>query len=170
MAQEAAAVFVLGWSEVSSANEAFLLKASEAAAAAGHIFAEYAACEAALESSWGKSKLAVEANNLFGQKQAKTQLAGTDTLELSTREYLRGAWVTVPARWIKFVDWAACFRGRMELLRRASGTHPHYASALAAKNGEEFVREVSKTWSTDPARAEKVLSIHRAHSAIFKPA
>lgn len=155
---------------MSSANEEFLLRASKAAIAAGHIFAEYAACEAALESSWGKSKLAVEANNLFGQKQAKTPFAGTETLELPTREYQHGAWVTVPALWVRFVDWAACFRGRMELLRVASGRHPHYAAALAAKSGEEFIREVSKTWSTDPGRAEKVLTIHRMHSAFFERA
>ncbi|HZU08351.1 MAG TPA: glucosaminidase domain-containing protein, partial [Pseudacidobacterium sp.] len=60
-------------------QETFLQKAYQAAAAAGHIFPEYAACEAALESGWGLSHLATEANNLFGQKQAHPPLPGTET-------------------------------------------------------------------------------------------
>lgn len=51
-------------------QEEFLQQAASAARRAGHIFPEYAACEAALESAWGHSELAREANNLFGQKQA----------------------------------------------------------------------------------------------------
>ncbi len=75
-------------------QEEFLTKAATAARAAGHLFPEYAACEAALESGWGMSHLAAEANNLFGQKQAHPPLAGTDTVSLPTREYLHGAWVS----------------------------------------------------------------------------
>ena len=51
-------------------QDSFLRQASAAARAAGHIFPDYAACEAALESTWGQSRLAREANNLFGQKQS----------------------------------------------------------------------------------------------------
>ncbi len=50
-------------------QDEFLSKACAAARSAGHIFPEYAACEAALESGWGMSGLAQKANNLFGQKQ-----------------------------------------------------------------------------------------------------
>jgi flagellum-specific peptidoglycan hydrolase FlgJ len=145
----------------------FLRKACAAAVAANHVFPEYAACEAALESSWGISKLAVEANNLFGQKQAHPILPGTETISLPTREYLHGAWTTVQAGWIKFPDWQACFQERMHLLRRLSAAYSHYAVALSAKSGEEFVTEVSKSWSTDPDRAGKVLSIYDQHHTIF---
>ncbi len=51
-------------------QDSFLRQASAAARAAGHIFPDYAACEAALESTWGRSRLAREANNLFGQKES----------------------------------------------------------------------------------------------------
>ena len=60
-----------------------------------------------------------------------------------------------------------CFSARMRLLQGASRKYPHYAAALAATTGEEFVREVSQTWSTDPARASKVLSIYAAHHGCF---
>jgi len=143
----------------------FLAKTCAAARAAGHVWPEYAACEAALESAWGASKLAVEGNNFFGQKQAHPPVAGTETLELDTREFLHGAWVTVTARWVKFADWHGSFAERMRVLRGLSAAYPHYAAALAAKTGEEFVREVSKSWSTDPARAEKVLAVWRENFA-----
>ena len=151
-----------------SFQEDFLCKAAAAAQAAGHIFPEYAACEAALESAWGQSGLATRANNLFGQKQCQPPLDGTTTLTLPTREFLNGNWVVVNANWVRFADWSSCFQARMQLLRAASSKYPHYAAALAATSGEEFVREVSQTWSTDPARASKVLSIYAAHCSCFR--
>jgi flagellum-specific peptidoglycan hydrolase FlgJ len=152
---------------MSSPLDDFLRQAAKAAQAAGHLFPEYAACEAALESAWGQSKLALQANNLFGQKQSQPPLAGVGTLLLPTREFLQGNWVTVNAAWVKYPDWSACFNARMQLLRVASGKYPHYAAALVAATGEDFVREVSQTWSTDPARADKVLSIYGKHRSSF---
>jgi flagellum-specific peptidoglycan hydrolase FlgJ len=146
-------------------QEEFLVKAFDAARKAAHVFPEYAACEAALESAWGLSRLATEANNLFGQKQSHPPVG--DSLGLPTKEYLHGAWVWVPAAWVKFVDWAACFAARMALLERLGKAYPTYAAALAAKDGPAFVALVSKKWSTDPQRAEKVLQVWTTHKAVF---
>ncbi|RRA48923.1 glucosaminidase domain-containing protein [Acidipila sp. EB88] len=145
----------------------FLAKATAAARAAAHIFPEYAACEAALESAWGGSTLAVRANNLFGQKQAHPP-AGP-SLQLETREFLHGQWVMVPAAWMMFDDWTHCFRERMALLHELARAYPHYGAALAASSGEQFVREVSASWSTDPQRAGKVLSVYQRHFAQGAP-
>ncbi len=150
-----------------SMQDAFLKKASELARQAGHIWPEYAACEAALESGWGRSGLAVKANNLFGEKQSRPPFAGTGTLELPTREYLHGEWVTVTADWVVFPDWAASFRTRMDRLHRLAKAYPAYGRALAATSGEQFVREVSISWSTDPHRADKVLVVYQQHKAAF---
>jgi flagellum-specific peptidoglycan hydrolase FlgJ len=139
---------------------AFFAKALPAAYAAKHIWPEYAACEAALESGWGTSRLAREANNLFGQKRGFTT-KNQPTISIPTREFLDGKWVIVPAEWACFATWEDSFAARRKLLRRK----PAYASALAAKDGEAFVREVSKVWATDPGRAEKVLAIWRQHLA-----
>lgn len=154
---------------MASLQEDFLRKAVSAARAAGHIFPEYAACEAALESAWGQSRLATRANNLFGQKQSRTAPPTIQTMSLPTREYLHGTWVTINANWVSFPSWGACFQARMRLLKSASKTYPHYATALAATTGEEFIQQVSQTWSTDPARASKVLAIYAAHQACFAP-
>ena len=142
-------------------SEEFLPRAVAAARAAAHIFPEYAACEAALESAWGGSELAQRANNLFGQKQPHPPRGRS--LSLPTREFLHGEWVTVSAEWMLFEDWRACFVERMALLRRLATAWPHYREALSATTGEQFVIAVSKSWSTDPQRAEKVMSVYRHH-------
>ncbi len=146
----------------------FLIRASNAARAAHHIFPEYAACEAALESGWGHSKLAVEANNLFGQKQSHPPIPGTETITMPTREYLHDHWMTVLANWTKFSSFTECFAARMELLNRLSRTFPNYQAALKSSAGEQYILAVSKSWSTDPDRAGKVLAIYDAHAAAFQ--
>lgn len=152
----------------------FLTRATTAARQGGHIFPAMAACEAALESGWGLSRLAREANNLFGQKQDRGRTEGVGTLALPTREYLHDRWVVVDADWVRFPDWAASFAGRMEILRALSPEFPDYARALRASTPEQFVQIVSRRWSTDPRRAGKVLSIydehHRLLAALAAPA
>ncbi len=148
-------------------NEEFLLKAAATARTAGHIWSEYAACEAALESAWGASTLATKANNLFGQKQFHPPYAGTGTITLPTKEFLHGAWIHINAEWMSFPDWESCFRTRMDVLHHLSHEYPGYARALAAKDGVTFIREVSVVWSTGPKRAVEVLQIYSRYKNIF---
>jgi flagellum-specific peptidoglycan hydrolase FlgJ len=151
----------------------FLLKAFLAATQAKHIFPEYAACETALESAWGKSDLAIKGNNLFGRKQSKTPVF--ETLEMPTHEWQHGEMVPAMAQWVKYPDWSSCFDDRMALLRRLSVAvddegqlkFPEYLAALNSQSGEDFINHVSKTWSTDPLRAHKVLEIYAAHKSAF---
>ncbi|MGH9616458.1 MAG: glucosaminidase domain-containing protein [Acidobacteriaceae bacterium] len=150
-----------------SIQSVFLLRAYRAAQAAHHVFPAYAACEAALESGWGQSQLATEANNLFGQKQSHPPMTGTETVAMPTREYLHDHWMTVSANWAKFTDWSECFRARMALLERLSHAYPNYGVALRAADGEQYLTAVSRSWSTDPERAGKVLAVYDAHSSLF---
>jgi len=143
----------------------FLSKAYAAAQFGGHIFPQYAACEAALESAWGSSKLAVEGYNLFGEKQHQKPIY--ETLSLPTKEYLNSGWVTVQANWVKFPNRVESFRSRMATLQRLRVAYPNYGRALDATNGEDFGRFVSRSWSTDPLRADKVLTIFRNHCVVF---
>jgi flagellum-specific peptidoglycan hydrolase FlgJ len=136
----------------------FLHRAFQAAKAAGHIFPEMAACEAALESGFGRSQLAVRDCNLFGMKQHEHPIYGTHVLP--TKEYLDGKWVELNASWITYPNWEACFKDRMATLRRLAPKFPHYAAALSAASATTYINEVSRTWSTDPARAAKCLAIY----------
>lgn len=138
----------------------FLHQAAAAAEKAAHIFPEYAACEAALESGYGKSLLALQDKNLFGTKQHQHPIYGTHNLP--TREFEGGKWIVVTAAWVSYPDWAACFADRMATLKRLASVYPHYAAALSAPSGAIYVEEVSLTWSTDPNRGDKVLNIYDA--------
>ena len=136
----------------------FLDRATAEAVKANHPFPRMAACEAALESSWGHSELATAGNNLFGMKQHAHAVYGTMTLP--TREFLDGEWKACSSQWVNYPDWRACFADRLATLERLSNAYPHYKAALEAQDARTYIAEVSKTWSTDPGRAEKVLSVY----------
>jgi flagellum-specific peptidoglycan hydrolase FlgJ len=143
---------------MNEAQRQFLDRAAAEAEKAQHPFPRMAACEAALESSWGNSELAREANNLFGMKQHRHPVYLT--MNLPTREFLNGQWKQIAGvDWVKYPDWSACFADRLATLNRLASVYPHYAAALRAQDPETFVTQVSQTWSTDPGRAQKVIAI-----------
>jgi flagellum-specific peptidoglycan hydrolase FlgJ len=137
---------------------------------AGHPFPEAAACEAALESAYGLSYLAVHGLNLFGMKQHKVPVF--ETLSLPTREVQNGLWVTVQAPFVKYPGIKECFSDRLATLKRLAndGDFVRYKIALNAKTAEEFVDSVSRKWSTDPKRGDKVLEIYKAFREAVSPA
>lgn len=146
---------------LTSEESQFLKDVKAAAVDAGHIFPGAAAAEAALESNWGGSVLALKAKNLFGLK--KPLLWTGPVLSMRTREFLHDAWVTVPATWPVFATWAGCLKERMNVLRNVG----RYAAALQAANAEEYITLVSAAWATDPERGAKVLSIYHSHLDIL---
>lgn len=136
----------------------FLDKAAAAAFASDHPFPQMAACEAAEESKWGRSILAIQSNNLFGMKQHSHPIYGT--VSLRTNEFLGGSWVQVMAGFVRYPDLISCFADRKATLVRLAPDYEHYKAALEASDPETYIREVSKTWSTDPLRAAKVMAIY----------
>src|SRR5437899_1366668 len=148
---------------MNSLQRDFLDRASAEAAKASHPFPQMAACEAALESSCATSQLASEGNNLFGMKQHAHPIYGTMTLP--TREFMLGEWKQVTANWVSYPDLRGCFADRLATLQRLSNAFPHYKAAIEAQDATTYITEVSKTWSTDPMRAEKVLSIYQEYTA-----
>lgn len=142
----------------------FLDRAAAEARKANHPFPEMAACEAALESRFGDSELARDGLNLFGMKQHSHPVF--QTLNLPTHEGTPGHpdWKEISAEFVKYPDWSSCFADRLATLRRLSPVYPHYAAALAAQTAEEYVTEVSKTWSTDQTRATHVIGFFREYT------
>lgn len=138
----------------------FLVRALAAAQAANHVWPAYAACEAAIESRWGRSAGALD-NNLFGMKQHKHPVYGTHNLP--TKEWNGSLFMPEVDAFVVYPDWASCFRDRMDTLRRLAPSFPHYQRALDAKTGESYIREVSQSWSTDPHRAANVLTVYLFH-------
>lgn len=147
-------------------EQAALVACYHAAQASGHIWPAYAACEGALESTWFSSKLYRDANNIFGTKQHQHPIFGT--LNLPTKEFLHEQWVVVNADWVKYPTLANAFADRMSTLRRLAPEYPHYAAALDARTGEEYVTQVSLTWSTGPTRGADVLEIYNTHKNVLQ--
>ncbi|HZQ90278.1 MAG TPA: glucosaminidase domain-containing protein [Terriglobales bacterium] len=112
--------------------------------------------QAALESNFGGSALAREANNYFGIKAVR----GRDFIEMPTREIVDGKEEKVAAKFARFASMGECFAFRDALILRSS----HYAEARAvATDAQQFVRALAKHWATDPAYAARILSIYRNH-------
>jgi flagellum-specific peptidoglycan hydrolase FlgJ len=137
----------------------------KAAKESNHIFPAAAACEGCVETAWGTSKLYLQALNVFGLKQGQTPRFST--VSFPTKEYLNRVWVVVQANFIKYPTLADAFRDRMQTLQRLAPSYPHYASALAATTPEQYLTEVSKTWSTDPLRAQSCIQILRNHQDVL---
>ena len=140
---------------------AFIAKIGPAARAsmqATGIPASFTIAEAALESGWGGSQLAAQAMNLFGVK-ADAAWKGP-VLTMQTREFLKGAWCVVQARWRKYSDWQGCMDDHAAFFR----TNPRYKAALACKDGLSFARAVAAAgYATDPQYAQKLTAIIIGH-------
>lgn len=156
---------------MNQANKDFITNAVAAAQAAGHVFPEMAACEAAVESAgklpdgtyqYGYSELARLYNNMFGTKVHQHEEYGT--INLPTKEYssVKG-WYVVEAAWVAYPNWMASFEDRMSTLERLKGVYPHYALALTAPDPITYVEQVSLTWSTGPARAQECINIYKQY-------
>jgi len=154
-------------------RDEFIRAALEAAQTARQrgapIVPEIAAAQAALESRYGRSKLARLANNLFGIKAGPSW--NGEVLELPTREFdpERG-WVETVARWRRYASWEQCFEDYGAIIARL----PWFADAAeAARRGDAvgflegiLARPGEPGWATDPDYKGKVLAVAEAWGLI----
>lgn len=155
-------------------NETFLLTMLVAAKSAGHIFPEYAACEAALEtaktipgappnSNFGQDAAFLQGFNCFGNKQRAKPVY--QTLSLPTFEIINGQRRDMMANWIKFPSIATAFSFRMQTLQQY---RPIYAEALNSNTGEQFIRNVSAQWAQVDPPANPAAFVYQFVDGVFK--
>ena len=133
--------------------------AAKATQARTGIPASFTVAQAALESNWGRSWLAVDACNLFGVK-ADSSWTG-DVFLLPTTEYVSGKPVTVDARWRKYAGWQECLDDHAKFLLE----NHRYQAAFQTTTGEDFAKAVAAAgYATDPVYADKLISVMRAHN------
>jgi flagellum-specific peptidoglycan hydrolase FlgJ len=142
------------------------------ARASSHIWPEMAACEACLETAWLTSELGKDYKNLFGQKcpivdGVAAPPSGVLKVSMPTQEWETGEYVSVRACFLWFLSFADSFSHRMALLEGAADKYPAYAAALHASTPLEYVLSVSRTWSTDPERAQKCIAIYNSHRDVL---
>ena len=132
--------------------------AAQACAKVTNVPASFTVAQAALESGWGRSRLAREGKNLFGVK-ADVSWHG-EVLTLNTREFLHGTWVMVPARWRKYADWQGCMDDHAAFLHQ----NRRYAPCFVCKTGRAFALAVAQAgYATDPDYATKLIALIDQH-------
>lgn len=137
----------------------FLITTAAAAlaaeAAGAPINVPVAVAQAALESAFGRSGLARDANNLFGIKAGSSW--DGPTLDLPTREFVDGQWIGTVATWRKYDELVDCFADYGELIARV------YPQSAAAKGDPraylEGLTSGELKYATDPDYTNKVWSI-----------
>ncbi|WP_107951068.1 glycoside hydrolase family 73 protein [Lysinibacillus parviboronicapiens] len=113
--------------------------------------------QAILESGFGKSELAVNANNLFGIKgryQGKS-------VKMPTIEYKNNKSYTIEAEFRAYPDWKNALIDHSKLiLEGTSWNEQQYYEVLAATNYQEAAYALKKShYSTDPLYPEKLIAI-----------
>ncbi len=141
--------------------DVFIASLSPGAIAASRVSGVPAAvivAQAALESAWGTSRLARSGHNLFGVKAGQSWKGLT--LDMPTREFYAGKWVTVIAHWRKYADVGACLADHGAFLRQ----NPRYKLCFETTTPEDFARALQAAgYATDPRYAEKLCRIIRIH-------
>lgn len=123
--------------------------------------------QAILESGWGKSQLAQKAKNLFGIKAGRSWTG--PTLDLPTKEFRNGQWVTEVARWRAYPSYTEAFIDHAKLFYNGL-----YEDALAYRaQPKEFLQRIAPVYATDPRYVEKVWNLvtnYQLYAHDLKPA
>ena len=133
----------------------FLIQAFAAAKAAGHIFPDWAACEAAHASKFGTTESAVKGNNLFDFRVPAKRMPGTltVTIEQAKQASVRRA----------FANWQDCFAYRALWIQAVT----MFYLVRRAKTGDEYIAEMNRLASDPATYSAKVKAIYTANEALF---
>lgn len=105
-----------------------------------------------LESNWGTSGLALEANNYFGLKKVK----GYKGINLNTQEYVQGSVTNQNANFTVF----SSVNESVDYYGYAISNFPRYANIKTATNVKEYIQAIKNGgYASDPKYVDKVLSI-----------
>lgn len=141
-------------------KQAFLSKIKVGAMAAWSkhkVLPSMVVAQAALESGWGRSQLAIEGNNLFGIKAHGWR---GPTLILPTKEYLNKKWITVDATWRKYSSWAESVEDHGLFFV----VNPRYKKVLGETDYVKACRAVHAAgYATDPEYSDKLIATIKAN-------
>lgn len=116
-----------------------------------HLFASITIAQAILESDWGRSDLATEANNLFGIKGRHNNQSSV----MPTDEYVDGERITIDDTFKKYETIQESMVDHMDFLKGAS-----YQSIQTSKNYREAAMALQDGgYATDPDYAAKLIAL-----------
>ena len=113
--------------------------------------------QACLESDYGKSDLSQKYNNLFGVKGNNPNTSAV----LKTKEFEKGKWIVVKARFQIYDSYEASIRAHARLFQKGTTWDAkQYRHVLAAKNYQTQARALVKDgYATDPNYADKLIKL-----------
>ncbi len=113
--------------------------------------------QACLESDYGQSSLSQKYNNLFGVKGSNPNTSAI----LKTKEYQKGKWIVVKARFQIYDSYEASIRAHARLFQKGTTWNSQqYKHVLAAKNYQKQAHAlVQDGYATDPDYAAKLIKL-----------
>ncbi|RMC49879.1 N-acetylmuramidase [Lactobacillus sp. ESL0263] len=113
--------------------------------------------QACLESDYGQSSLSQKYNNLFGVKGSNPNTSAI----LKTKEYQKGKWIVVKARFQIYDSYEASIRAHARLFQKGTTWNSQqYKHVLAAKNYQKQAHAlVQDGYATDPDYATKLIKL-----------
>lgn len=113
--------------------------------------------QACLESDYGQSSLSQKYNNLFGVKGNNPNTSAV----LTTKEYVKGKWVVVKARFQIYDSYEASIRAHARLFQKGTTWNKQqYQHVLTAKNYRKQAHAlVQDGYATDPNYAGKLIKL-----------
>lgn len=113
--------------------------------------------QACLESDYGQSALAQKYNNLFGVKGTNPNTSAI----LVTKEYVKGRWLNVKARFQIYDSYDASIRAHARLFQNGTTwNHRQYRHVLSAKDYQTQAHALVRDgYATDPDYAAKLINL-----------
>lgn len=112
--------------------------------------------QAILESNWGRSKLAKEANNLFG---IKGDYNG-ESLTVTTKEWDGSKMIDVDAGFRKYPSWNESIEDHGTFFTSTDWRKNNYKNVIGETNYKDMAKALSDSgYATDPAYATKLINI-----------
>ena len=139
------------------------------------ICAAVTVAQAILESGWGKSDLAVKANNIFGMKCSLSGNTwpgstwdGKSAYNKSTGEYYSGSYTTVKADFRKYGSWAESVADHSAYLAGArNGSALRYAGLVGCTNYKQAAQIIKNgDYATSPDYVSKICNIVEQYNLV----
>lgn len=105
----------------------------------GYPFASPIIAQACLESGYGTSELAVNANNFFGIKYSTAKRVPSSKgyyIKVGSEQNADGSYVSSVMKWCKFDSMEDCVKGYFEFLKNGYG---RYDNLKTAKSPDEYI-------------------------------
>jgi flagellum-specific peptidoglycan hydrolase FlgJ len=139
----------------------------EAVASGANVNKAVLFAQAAHESDWGNSGLALKANNLFGIK-ASSYWKG-ETIVLTGYEEVNGGNQYSPMKWRKYLNYAHCIKNYSDIINLNSwyqdalpftqGPADMFLKNIIAEGPSKHWPKGEPGWASDSRYAEKVKSV-----------